>query len=189
MINCTVAGNTRSPAAASTVPVELPFPPQPPRQYDRGCNNTATAGSNAPDIYGTVTARRCLIEDVNGVTFAPALPPHSRADPQLGALGSYGGSTKDDASAVRQPGHRRRQQRLILAGERPTSEESRDRQRHGRHRSLRADDRLLWWRRRGFLRCPFSTIAEERSIVELNPRPVRNQSLCCTRCHPFRLRA
>ena len=54
------------------------------------------AGTASPDIYGTVTADYCLIEDGSGATINTDDPGSniSGVDPLFGARGSYGGPTQ-----------------------------------------------------------------------------------------------
>jgi hypothetical protein len=92
--NCTVAGNTALDGGG----IFAPGAPDAPGTSLTTLANTIVAGNHAlndSDLFGTVTANYCLIQDPSGILFAPGSGNNlTGVDPLLGPLGDYGGPTQ-----------------------------------------------------------------------------------------------
>jgi hypothetical protein len=93
LINCTVAGNMALDGGGIFNDDSIDAVPG-----SAILANTIVAGNHAPndaDIFGSVTANYCLIQDPGGIRFATGSSNNILfQDPLLGPLGNYGGPTE-----------------------------------------------------------------------------------------------
>ncbi len=93
LVNCTIANNQASTSGSGIYTNATASATTTLANTIVADNTAATDGS--ADIYGTVTANFCLIEDVTGATFSDDSADNiTGVDPLLGPLGNYGGETQ-----------------------------------------------------------------------------------------------